>query len=66
MCKLGFETLGFAEETLGTLKRSAGMMGIVERVLVPMGWKLESRREAAQVGSEEWERNFRIGREVEG
>jgi RimJ/RimL family protein N-acetyltransferase len=40
----GFEKCGFEEESLGTLERNAGMMRIVERVLVLMGWRGEERK----------------------
>jgi RimJ/RimL family protein N-acetyltransferase len=56
----GFEVCGFEEESLGMLERNRGMMKIVERVLVPMGWKGEERK---LLENGEWECNFKISRE---
>lgn len=37
----GLGECGFSEESMGTLERNEGMMRIVEKVLVPRGWRGE-------------------------
>jgi RimJ/RimL family protein N-acetyltransferase len=51
--------VGFGEESVGTLERNAGMMRVIEKVLVPRGWKGERRK----LESGEWEWEYKISRE---
>lgn len=54
MCvEWGFQECGFAEESVGTLERNAGMVRIVERMLVPKGWR--GVRKQLESGELEWE-----------
>jgi hypothetical protein len=55
----GFAECGFGE-SVGTSERNVGMMKIIQKVLVPRGWRGERRK----LESGEWEWEFKISKEA--